>query len=93
MWGDLNTVGRVTGAPLRLREEKTDHPTPTPSPEGRGDAHPRRPWAERGRFKQKVDLKSNAQGTAQAPSTRWIVMSFARIEQRNAHLASSVKLE
>jgi len=39
-----------------------------------------------------VDLKSNAQGTAQAPSTRSIVMSFVRIEQRNAHLASSVKL-
>src|SRR5205085_1084864 len=42
--------------------------------------------------KQKVDLKSNAQGTAQAPSYQEHVMSFVRIEQRNARLAADVKL-
>src|SRR5450631_4251605 len=32
--GDLNTVGRVTGALLRLRQEKTTHPQPLPVKEG-----------------------------------------------------------
>jgi len=60
LWGDLDTVGRVTGALLRLLEEKTDHPTPTPSREGRGDAHPPPPVGGARKSKQKVDLKSNA---------------------------------
>jgi single-strand DNA-binding protein len=42
-----------------------------------------------------VDLKSNAQGKAQPPSVTQVehVMSFVRIEQRNARLAAAVKLD
>jgi single-strand DNA-binding protein len=42
-----------------------------------------------------VDLKSNAQGKAHPPSATQVehVMSFVRIEQRNARLAAAVKLD
>ena len=62
--GQRRAVGRETGSLLQLRCRA--HPSPTPSHEGRGRA--RRPWAERERSEQKVELKSNSQGTAQAPS-------------------------
>ena len=68
LWEVLDTVGRVTGALLRLREEKTILPQPLPLKDGTVPTPP--PVGRARKSKQKVDRKGNGQGNAQTLSVQ-----------------------
>jgi hypothetical protein len=60
LWGDLNTVGREAGSPLRLLENKTTLPQPLPLKEGALPTPAARGRSEES--KQKVDLLEQCTG-------------------------------
>ena len=93
LWGDLNTVGRATGSPLLLLVKNPTQPQPLPVMEG---ALPTpRPPVGGGEVSpsERISFQGHQDGVPADLSTWRFTMAFVRVEQRNAHLASNIRLD
>ena len=90
--------GSKSGGPgnwLTASAADEDHPSPTPSREGRGLPTPRPPVGGSEESKQKGISSSQEHRVRVAPPSEAEehIMAFVRVEQRNAHLAGAVRLD
>ena len=92
LWGDPNAaVGRVTGATVSAAVPRPPIPPPLPLKEG---AVPtlRPPVGGNEKVRAEGGSERKTGRRALPPSLEEHIMAFVRVEQRNAHLASAVKL-